>query len=98
AEAEAAEQARRAEEARRHEERLRAIEIEASVRAAQAAHLARVQAELDASIAQAARSAGGRVGLWTAGSLAVVGLGLALLVHGTIAAPAPVAVAHDDLR
>ncbi|MCY1059039.1 hypothetical protein [Nannocystis sp. SCPEA4] len=86
--AEAAEQARRAEEQRRHEERLRAAEIEGRLRASQAAHLQRVQAELDA---RTAAPPSGRVGLWTAGALGLVGLGLAVLLKSTTAtAPAPV--------
>lgn len=104
AEQEAAEQARRAEEARRHDERMRALEIEASVRAAQAAHLARVQAELDASIAAASRKAGARIGLATAAALGVVGLVLALLFQTTGApSPAPALVpaspgGFDDVK
>ncbi|MDC0671947.1 hypothetical protein [Nannocystis radixulma] len=82
--AEAAEQARRVEEQRRHEERLRAAEIEGRLRASQAA---RVQAELDA---RTAAPPSGRVGLWTAGALGLVGLGLAVLLKSTTAtAPAP---------
>lgn len=84
--AELAERARRKEEQRRHEERLRAAEIEGRVRAAQAAHLARVQAEL-ATRAES-RTATGRIGLWTAASLGVLGLGLALLFNR---GPAPIA-------
>jgi len=86
--AELAEQARRADEQRRHEERLRAAEVEGRLRASQAAHLQRVQAELDAR-ADVSRPAG-RVGLWTAGALGVVGLGLAVLLKTTTAVtPAP---------
>lgn len=93
--AEAAEAARRAEERRQHEERLRAAEIEGRLRASQAAHLAQVQADLDA---RTRSRSGGAVGLWTAGALGLVGLGLAVLLKATaVTAPAPVlAPAGDD--
>lgn len=93
--AEAAERARQAEALRRHDERLRAAEIEGRLRATQAAHLAQVQAELDARV-EVRR--GGRLGLWTAATLGVLGLGLAFLLKGPAAiAPAPVlAPAESD--
>ncbi|WAS90973.1 hypothetical protein [Nannocystis punicea] len=93
--AEAAEAARRAEERRQHEERLRAAEIEGRLRASQAAHLVHVQAELDA---RAPRSRPGAVGLWTAGAVGLVGLGLAVLLKATaVTTPAPVlAPAGED--
>ncbi|MDC0720348.1 hypothetical protein [Nannocystis bainbridge] len=93
----AAAEARRRDERRLHEERLRAAEVEGRLRAGQAAHLAQVQAELDARTGPARPASA--VGLWTAGALGLVGLGLAVLLKTATAAPAPalapVAAAED---
>lgn len=96
--AEAAERARRADDARRHDERMRAIELEAAIRATQAARLAHVQSELDRRVD--APRAGARLGMWTAASLGLLGLGLAFLLPAPelrIVDSEPLAITDDPV-